>query len=47
MDKEIKLSSLIMKKKKLFKLLYNIAEQEKASSQTHQRRPHSALGHGL
>lgn len=46
MDKEIKLSSLIMKKK-LFKLLYNIAEQEKASSQTHQRRPHSALGHGL
>lgn len=46
MDKEIKLSNFIMKKK-LFKLLYNIAEQEKASSQTHQRRPHSALGHGL
>lgn len=46
MDKEIKLSSFIMKTK-LFKLLYNIAEQEKASSQTHQRRPHSALGHGL
>lgn len=46
MDKEIKSSSFIMKKK-LFKLLYNIAEQEKASSQTHQRRPHSALGHGL
>lgn len=45
MDKDIKLSSFIMKKK-LF-LLYNIAEQEKASSQTHQRRPHSALGHGL
>lgn len=46
MDKEIKLSSFIMKKT-FFKLLYNIAEQEKASSQTHQRRPHSALGHGL
>lgn len=46
MDKEIKLSSFIMKKK-LFKSLYNIAEQEKASSQTHQRRPHSAFGHGL